>query len=221
MKERPILFSAEMVRAILEGSKTQTRRAVKPQPFWGERQGLQSAGWCFSSPKIALLSWPEDTFRKALQGHCPYGQPGDHIWVRETWAPFYLDGAGGCKYEQYHNEANAVRYAATPEYIVAYPQRATGWRDVTPLNVKHRWRPSIHMPRWASRITLEITSVRVERLHDISSYDAFEEGFPNNGGPLSTIALEWYRDLWISINGAESWATNPWVWVVEFKRVEK
>lgn len=178
MKERPILFSAPMVRAILDGSKTQTRRVVKLQ-----------------TPKAASISdFCVDGIRV---GRCPYGQPGDRLWVREAWAD--------CD--------KLVRYYATD--------------DVHPLRKK---RPSIHMPRWASRITLEVTGVRVERLQDISEGDCIDEGigqvvqerlpkFEVRGeyDAIDIEPVEEYRDLWESINGPDSWGANPWVWVVKFK----
>lgn len=164
MKERPILFSGPMVRAILDGRKTQTRRVVKP------RQGM-------------LDDWT------GLP--CPYGKPGDRLWVRET-----------CYFEQPHGE---VIYRADPGSEKALDPEFTGLR----------WRPSIHMPRWASRITLEIVNVRVERLQDIRVDDARAEG----------VTAKWpvhgFRNLWQSINGFGSWDANPWVWVVEFRNMER
>lgn len=198
MKERPILFSAPMVRAILEGRKTQTRRVMKPQPFWGERQGLQSAGWCFSSPKVALLSWPGDKLTEALKSHCPYGQRGDRLWVRET---FLVD-----------DNRRIPKTATRKNFEVDY--------KATSEDSPHwRWRPSIHMPRWASRITLEITGIRVERLQDISEADAHAEGVTiRSVTHYDGQAKDYFFALWEKINGLESWAANPWVWVIEFKK---
>jgi hypothetical protein len=179
MKERPILFSAPMVRALLGGSKTQTRRVVKPQPDRGE--------W----------PWPDmsDAERSAWTTSCPYGQPGDRLWVRET----HMD-LGAC----YLYRADA---AAEQERAIVAPRQP--------------WRPAIHMPRAASRITLEITGVRVERLQDISEADAVAEGVRNSlHMPGGRFANENFAHLWWAINGDGSWEANPWVWVVEFKRVE-
>lgn len=194
MVERPMLFSAPMVRAILSGAKTQTRRVVKPRkcPDFG----------CELAPCEIAGEKGEDLHRL-----CPYGQPGDRLWVREAW----LD-------------------MARPGYKPVYAYRAelnSGEGFDVPPGV--RWRPSIHMPRAASRITLEITGVRVERLQAISEADAIAEGVPNQTrlighsaktgcawGPPEPIAE--YCTLWESINGPDSWAANPWVWVVEFKR---
>jgi hypothetical protein len=197
MKERPILFSAPMVRAILDGSKTQTRRALRVQPLDVVPMNGDQAGreW------VGLMT--RDSEPKGTVFRCKFGQPGDRLWVRETWA-FNPDHPG--------QHSRAI-YRADPE--CKYDAE--------------RWTPSIHMPRAASRILLEITSVRVERLQDISDYDAIAEGIGLNatavGVPMTTPAGEtmprvMYRDLWQGINGPGSWDANPWVWVVEFKRVQ-
>lgn len=188
MKERPILFSAPMVRAILEGRKTQTRRIMKPQP-------------------VALT---DDHTHKAWQNcgdpraqRCPYGQPGDRLWVRETW---------GVLHDCYLKDAD----------------EPTWWRaDFSKRDeegqIMPRWRPSIYMPKTRSRITLEITGVRVERLKDISEEDAKAEGarpwlHPLHPNGENRRHIYGFSALWESINGLDSWAANPWVWVVEFKR---
>lgn len=193
-KERPILFSGEMVRAILDGRKTQTRRVVKPQPPYGVREikvgmfepvvirgGMEEPGK------------PVFGFADEERGwKCKYGQPGDRLWVRET---HYVESAG--------NEDGSglfVMYKASD--------------CDAPVS---KWTPSIHMPRWASRITLEITGVRVERLNDISEEDCYNEGCQPEYDSLT--AIQDFRKLWESINGKGSWSQNPWVWVVEFKRV--
>jgi hypothetical protein len=167
-KERPILFSAPMVRAILEGRKTQTRRIVKPEH---------------------VAAYHDDV--PILFKRFPYGKPGDRLWVRETWGMF----------EETHK--------CIPHY------RATHATDVVP-----RWRPSIHMPRWASRITLEVESVRVERLKECSDADALAEGCSSADMQSGDRLQDVYRRLWESINGPGSWEANPWVWVVEFKRIQ-
>ncbi len=189
MKERPILFSAPMVRAILAGTKTQTRRVVKDP-------GLP----------CATDAQQRDCIRRAIG--CPYGQPGDRLWVREAWGV----------YDQGFDTAEESAFVV--------------YRADTDRPDPKRWRPSIHMPRWASRITLEITDVRVQRLQDISEADAdaevFGGGFPHvvlpelfpdadAAGGLSIP--ECFRVLWESINGAGSWETNPWVWALTFHRV--
>jgi len=198
MKYRPILFSGPMVRALLDGRKTQTRRVVKTKSHHQIEERDDGSLW----------PWMYDGERDAdAWMSCPYGQPGDRLWVRETWAQPDRRSAGFGPYI----------YAAD-------------WQE----RPKHHWNPSIHMPRLASRITLEVTGVRVERLQDITPCDAVAEGLqrlPASGryvvtngdqymGFASTSPVEIYRDLWESINGPGSWNENPWVWVIEFKRVE-
>lgn len=203
MKERQILFSGAMVRAILDGRKTQTRRVVKlphnnPLGAWEPTtiggKGLYRDKACTipaNEPERAAI-WHTRT------GDCVvalYGQPGDRLWVRETWR------------EDSPDDAEAAIY------------RADGRTDLPP---EFKWKPSIFMPRWASRITLEITGVRVERLQDIGWRDCAAEGTPND--PEHGIGYPTWQDayaaLWDSINAKRApWASNPWVWVVEFKRV--
>lgn len=196
MTERPILFSGPMVRAILEGRKTQTRRVVKGIALrWLEDDGF--------TPEF--VSDPGNRL-------CPYGKPGDRLWVRETFG---------------HTKGNGIRtvYRADGEE----PKELLSERRVHGM----KWKPSIHMPRWASRITLEIKNIRAERLKDISCEDAVSEGIEriNSVGPLKTMGWKDYGDgpgfmdpitsfqsLWNSINGAGSWALNPWVWIIEFER---
>ena len=190
MKERPILFSTLMVKSLLEGRKTQTRRVVKPQPdkiLHGEPY------------------WKLGGFRDAWK---PWGIKGDCLWVRETWCP-------------YPEELTGRRwYRATDE------KSHSRWRDNS-KQPKHlfNWRPSIFMPRWASRITLEITNVRIERLQDITEEDAIKEGCAHTGLGVSADEIESAREqfekLWDSINGKKfPWDSNPYVWVIEFQRRE-
>ena len=194
MKERPILFSAPMVRALLAGTKTQTRRVIKPQHLA-----------FFNQDAAAMLSdWNERPL--------PYGQTGDRLWVREAWG-----------LHAYGDDTDWLKGGCTAmdldDHVIAY--RA----DWGPLQDGCHWRPSIHMPRHASRITLEVTGVRVERLRDISAADALAEGIPNTSGEIwrdadTLTVINDYKDLWESINGPGSWDANPWVWVIEFRRVE-
>lgn len=182
MKERPILMSAPMVRATLDGTKTQTRRVAKKPVKHPDLGNLYAPG------ALVLEREPQHVIDRC----CPYGQPGDHLWVREAWA-FHPD----------------------------YPERTRRVIYRADRGVEHdvdRWRPSIHMPRWASRTTLEIHGVRIERLQDISEADAKAEGMPELTG---INPVRWYAELWETINGAGSWAANPWVWVVEFNDVSK
>lgn len=189
MTERPIIFSAPMVRAILDGSKSQTRRAINPQPT-RVSDGLpygNGPAWAHAEPGSALM-------------HSPHGQPGSRLYVRETWAaPHAYD----------HLPPRLIPRGARIHYAATEDRGGL------------RWRPSIHMPRWAGRITLEVTGVRVERLQDISEADALAEG-------VSAILDEMrratprcdFQALWQSINGPGSWDANPWVWIVEFKRIK-
>ena len=206
MKERPVLFSAPMVRAILAGTKTQTRRVVKPQPTMRDGEP----------------AWPIDAKRPRDRGFedCPYGQPGDRLWVRETWqADPIIDDTWAST--QWHGCPKDARIADLPERF-HHPRFCNYKADW--LHGDIRWRPSIFMPRWASRITLEVTDVRVERLQSISNADALAEGVvvhkDHHHKRTSHICSPYqaYRDLWESINGHGSWEANPWVWVVEFQR---
>lgn len=187
MRERPIIFSPPMVRALLAGTKTQMRRVVKPRP-------MPAGGWAVAArPRgFELVHWDNDEQEwRAIA--CPYGQPGDRLWVRETWGHF----------ERSPKPGDRIYYRADGECVALEP-----------------WRPSIHMPRWASRITLEITDVRVERLQDISAQDCVAEGVRTTMREHDAVMdlRDQYGDLWESINGPGSWDANPWVWVVEFKR---
>lgn len=206
MKERPILFSAPMVLALLDGNKTQTRRVVKPQPEWTEPATIWQQGDGHSGPGWYAHNedYPDEG---ALFYRCPYGQPGDRLWVRETWCHQWNDKTG---YQE-----NGYWYRATTPDV----QHVDGAE-------KSPWKPSIHMPRAASRITLEITAVRVERLQDISDADAQAEGIvpagDGNGWQTADTRhymadpVASYMSLWESINGP---VANPWVWVIEFRKV--
>ena len=201
MKERPILFSSPMVRAILEGRKTQTRRTVKPQPVK------------LSGPNLDGL-WSDTVLPVVRYFACPYGVPGDRLWVRETW----------CAWDTTEEDIECDEVEGNVASLV---ERGIGRYHVTyradPNRYANKWRPSIFMPRWASRITLEIEAVRVERLQEISEDDALKEGVSTMvriGGVEfeSTARLE-FGKLWESINGPGSWDANPWVWVIQFRRV--
>lgn len=193
MKERPMLFSAPMVRAILKGQKTQTRRAMKPKngQYIPPSKSADGPGW-------------EQMLRS-----CPYGQPGDRIYVREAFNHFERN--------ENFKEGCECFYRADGECVALQP-----------------WRPAIHMPKWAARITMEVTSVRVERLNDISEADCWAEGIEEVMHDFDDAsqcdmakrlccstedAKPLYAQLWEQINGPGSWDTNPWVWAVSFKRV--
>lgn len=214
-KERPIIFNGDMVRAILDGRKTQTRRAVKPQPlnivpFIGaDDKPTWEFGVCLSHHGVI-----------SRHARCPFGQSGDQLWVRET---------------HHVNHHGGVIYRAD-------------WQGMNPFDgdecgddcsmVGEKWKPSIHMPRWASRILLEITDVRVERVQDISEKDAIAEGADHETSMSLMDAEELqimasvnilspnsfhrivFQYIWDQIYGPEAWDRNDWVWVIEFKRIE-
>ena len=208
MKERPILFSAPMVRALLAGTKTQTRRVVKPPRNRSAFVLLDHGkGWWPYQSDDGESELCDDGMEHPYT--CPYGQPGDRLWVREAFSgPHCMDATDECV---------AVRPSKWGE-----GSRIWYWADGNPTHGDWtRPRPSIHMPRWASRILLEVTAVRVERLQDISEADARAEGCIEEEKPGFPICSprNWYRILWEQINGPGSWDANPWVWVVEFKRV--
>lgn len=195
MKERPILFSTEMVRAILDGRKTQTRRIMKCQPERiPEKSEMGQPGFWIPFNAAQTMVRNEE-----MAWACPYGGKGDHLWVRETF----------CFKYDWNTDA-----PAKPE---AFYYRA----DDEPHDTTHiKWVPSIHMPRRASRITLEITNVKVERLNDISEKDVCSEGSSiavSRGNGTCDYRLH-FKQLWESINGSGSWDENPWVWVIEFRR---
>lgn len=217
-----MLFSAPMVRAILAGTKTQTRRVVKPQPPCGcsySINGAQSHALCFKSETTTWVAPTPKSTDHRLQ--CPYGQPGERIWVRETWAAW----------SSFSDEADEVEGTAQDLVERGISRAHISYRADYQTHAD-RWRPSIFMPRWASRITLEIVSMRVERLQEISEADALAEGLYPNPKYAHAKLYTWdgiqgnsnnpiyaYQLLWESINGAGSWELNPWVWVVEFKRI--
>ena len=230
-REHPILFSGDMVRAIIDDRKTQTRRVMKPQP---EQHSEYEGGFRINCGRTS--SGAGTSYVAITQAHCvcPYGSPGDLLWVRETWwqppavtRRMLIDGADTwpkIEYDQNLTEPNREEF------------RAWGWKR----------RPSIHMPRWASRITLCVTGVRIERLQEISTSDAMAEGLkivefsrpPRLGvpgisakvamygesyGKSTSSAVRAFRSLWDSINAkrGHGWDANPWVWVIEFEVVKQ
>lgn len=203
MNERGMIFNAEMVRAILDGRKTQTRRIMKNQPAgdYPETPALiRNVGTGFQ--------W-HGLYGESGIFNCPLGSIGDRIWVRETY--------------RVHSRATDV---ATLVYRASVRNSWTEQTHRVPVAVcnkpatPEKWTPSIHMPRWASRLLLEITDVRVERLNNISECDAKAEGGPTECTLIGDKYFPGFRSLWKSIYGEESWASNLWVWVIEFKRVE-
>lgn len=205
MKERPILFNAEMVKAILSGRKTQTRRMVK-LPLRDVNMGCELAG-----NELA------GEVKAGDYSNCPLGKPGDQLWVRETWSDV---NNAGCPSVAYRADGE-VRDLGEEDCEEADPNLekywfATWYPDLI-NGTEGRWRPSIHMPRWASRINLLITGVRVERLDDISLHDARCEGIVDHHNVGQEKYL--FSRLWRDIYGEESWSDNPWVWVIEFEHL--
>lgn len=237
MKERPILFNTEMVKAILEGRKTQTRRVLSNQPDKNCDEaflGLDGI-WCFSKPTLSKrISYSGDDIK------CPFGQVGDRLWVREAFMPdpsadsdhwndedslhtyYSWDGCG--------SKVSELPKALKTNKHVFYKAEA----NHPELSL---WTPNYRMPRWASRILLEITSIRAERLSNISRSDAVDEGIEtfkidcgrdglktaykdytsHNNAITRNNPIDSFRTLWESVNGADSWDKNPWVWVIDFK----
>lgn len=185
MKERPIIFSTAMVQAILSGHKTMTRRVIKQQPVW------------VGDPSVPFKT--QDADPKGIID-CPYGKPGDLLWVRETWRktePHEYDAPVQIEYKAGHDHACELT-----------------------------WKPSIHMPKKYARIWLKVTGVRVERLQDISNADEISEGYPGcniYGQHIPWSPHGWFMSLWDSINiqRGYGWDKNPWVWVIEFERVDR
>lgn len=220
-REVPILFSAAMVRAILDGSKTETRRVIKPQPTavdgrWAWPSHDEPTAYRQRGEKVPASAlkamWPEGCARP---GECmrrfARWQTGDLLYVREAWRTL----------ERPSDMADGILFRADDEFRVIENTREAAdlWGEAN-ANGKHgeAWRPSIHLPRWASRLWLRVTSVRAERLQDITEAGARAEGAKPTKG-LDFTARHAFEELWETINGAESWAANPWVWVVAFERV--
>ena len=246
MKERPILFNSEMVRAILDGRKTQTRRIWK-MPSWAEWD-LQEGGE--KSGNLIPKDPKNGAWYSVDEVACPYGETGDRLWVRETWRIGAWDCETGGIAVDYRADESARREWINIEYgddgeefdryvadsiqdciDAGFECDADGGYRWEPGQSPCRWRSSIHMPRWASRIQLEITGIRVERLQDISEADAMAEGIDAAlcaelttkspwVGICAPAAVHAYAALWESINGTGSWDANPWVWVIEFCRIE-
>lgn len=210
MRERGMIFNADMVRAVLNGSKTQTRRIIKNQRV-GDSWSVQPA----QNPRTNRHThdwWlPTGTQPYSALPACPFGAIGDRLWVRETFSIVPRTA---------YAASEGVQQVICPDDNHEAAIFRAGWEHSTG---GIRWRPSIHMPRWASRITLEITGVRVERLTALSDDDARNEGCPAqlpHNPEDEHQARTWFRGLWSEIYGEESWQANPWVWVIEFKRVE-
>lgn len=241
MKERPILFSAPMVRAILEERKTQTRRDLTIPAGWQPGKLGTIISKHPKQGKFGLFIRKEihpgsGKFENDLIP-CPYGKIGDRLWVRESW---HIEARR--QSESHLNMTVAYRPCSPRAVENDWPQDSKDFDLPTDTPIPSpnvptfgkngiRWRPSIHMPRWASRITLEITDIRVERLNEISEADAIGEGveilpsrqYKDYGCRFDHVGFSdpklSFRSLWQSIHSLDSWTRNPWVWVIEFKRV--
>lgn len=203
MKESPILFSTEMVQAIINGSKTQTRRTrglekinEDPDKYYFQSLVLHATGAYTFVKKGNYNPKPEDV----IVVKCRYGKPGDLLWVKETFAPKVTSDI----------QTNPVTI-----YKANYPGTE---KEVTEYMKKfgHKWKPSIHMPKAAARIWLQIEEIRVQRLQDITYQDILQEGMPKPLGDYSS-PVDWFETLWTKINGSGSWDANPWLWVITFK----
>lgn len=227
MKERPIIFSGEMVKAILDSKKTMTRRLIKFKDFATDsitplHIELVEGRYClFNERNGWLVGYPK----------CPYGKVGDRLWVREIWIQGYDDPL----IESEGDDENAVSiiYKADgkEEYRTCSAETAENWGDFSADSEMVGFKSPIHMPRWASRILLEITDIRVERLNDISEEDAIKEGMPPSHASIDRISMQHgfnsfsqscFAQLWDSLNDKKGyqWSSNPWVWVIEFKKVQ-
>lgn len=239
VRECPILFSGPMVRAILDGTKTQTRRVILPQPEWIESSGR----WRWPVPRsrvnpgccTEVVTASREWWEYLTPNQLPYGQPGDWLWVRETFAVEDSYGEGD-PWDDHHYRW--VHYRATPHTGIRVEPSRTSMtylhESAEPERIEseiasYRWRPSIHMPRWASRIALELTDVRVERVQEITEAGALAEGVKAFDGAflgafaagdrLSGVsAVNAFSRLWDDINAKRGygWDANPWVWVLTF-----
>lgn len=238
-KERPILFSPPMVRAILDGRKTQTRRALKPQP-------KPDKGWDWSWPLPGKgvtpgtkVCWRDDTKpgTSTANFYCPYGKPGDRLWVKETFAEVHPIAIAEGRFTKRLDAGipgpppvdYLTIYKADGEFPGVHHTQEYPWRSLTTadeVEKKHYphgretgWSPSMFMPRRASRLDLLITGIRIERLQDISEADAKAEGVIFKPG-ITNSYRQAFANLWAEINGEGSWSANPWVWAITFERVK-
>lgn len=227
MRERPIIFNAEMVRAVLDGRKTQTRRIIQERHLYSG--GRTPGNWPVHMPE----GEEGEKARLWAESNSPFGAVGDRLWVKETWSvvSHAFDNDGLMIDYVPDRPAKAVhekpfgRGYYSGHAIYAADGGFTWGDDDGCVDGRSCWKPSIHMPRWASRITLEITGIRVERLNSMTERDAIAEGCIGGhnsipGYHYSATPHEHFHHVWQSIYGADSWQANPWVWVVEFNRIE-
>ena len=232
MREHPILFSGPMVQAILAGRKTQTRRPVTRLQGFGKvsdfgQADTQGYDWAFRDRRGR---WNEVDDARMRQQLCPFGVAGEQLWVRETFKDVasgsIKNGRGEIRYGTAYQADGATIWKPTPTIV----HDLRGF-DTKPMQFEPRpWRPSIHMPRRASRLRLGVEAVRLEQLHSISGEDAEAEGIDGPAcaalststpwrNQLAPAAVHAFAALWDSVNGAGAWLANPWVWVITFRRV--
>ncbi|HEY7770470.1 hypothetical protein [Longimicrobium sp.] len=241
VRERPILFSDAMVRAILDGRKTQTRRVVRPQPIHRVVEGLGGVTAGMDPAMDGAIWYDADGINPGRAMLCPYGRIGNRLWVREAWG--YRGSVWNSREPAVRSHRLAYRadgataeigrpadyLSGVPRQRAPIPGESEYDRNDYCARFLKAWRPSIHMPRWACRLVLEIVDVRVERVNDINMADATAEG----AAPLCDIhpgvqhtacagIIPAFRGLWDSINGARGygWGAMPWVWAITFRRVE-
>lgn len=204
MKQRPIFFSTPMVQAIRKGTKTQTRRIVNPQPIKGLHTFLSPSTVLDGSDRTTWI-YSDKESSNCIEVKCKYGQPGDVLWVKETYSNLKVE------FGYYMYKADSEEIGMSEE-------------DMKNHCYQKKWKPSIFMPKSAARIWLKITNVRLEQLQDISRGAAMAEGCPFPNMQKGSNPVEWFENLWQSINGGNwntDWSLNPFVWVIEFEQIEK
>lgn len=221
---KPIIFNAEMVQAVLSGKKTQTRRVIKPQPFFCNGAFQWETPQYTNNTASHCYSGDNERFERFLLNYCPYGKPGDELWVRETFCIGKITGGDAI---EGGSENLFVDQTFTDKDLIYKEHCISNNIDIDHLI----WKPSIFMPRWASRIQLLIKDIRVERVCDISEEDALSEGAMHRHAvghygfehDPDNIYRRNFAVLWDSINSKRGfgWNKNPWVWVVEFERITK
>ena len=214
VKETPLLMQGPLVCAVIEDRKTKTRRLRGLELINESPDNWAFDGFADGDDSLAMFHTLDR--QHTHQVRCPYGGPGDRLWIRERFQIGAII-AGACEGNSYVNFPDGGQKYRDGAYYA--PQGDTRYAPE-----KQKWKPSIHMPRWASRLTLEITDVRVERLRDISPEDAFAEGINDPDGKLGwapSAAPAAFGELWDEINGEGSWKSNPWVWVVTFRRLSR